>query len=124
MTDDERRCAISGEPAQRDHHLTGRGADGTQLDDELTVPLSHDGHELVHEDLRNQAIDKPLLADSVPEQIERRLRRVGLFFGRVAESAPPFSWMLLLAREFVRWADELGGWVNRLDTKFPQWRLA
>ena len=123
MNEDPEPCVITGKPAERDHHISGRGADEEQLDDDLTVPVSHDGHELVHEDLRNQGIDKPLQADSVPERIERRLRRTGVFLGRMAESVPPLEWMLALARALTRWADELKGWVYRLDTKCPGWRL-
>jgi hypothetical protein len=117
-------CPITGQRPERSHHLTGRGSDGQQLDDELTAPVSHNAHELVHEDLRNAGIDKRLEMDSVPERLERRLRRVGLFLGRVAESVPPFSWMLALARACQHWADELGGWVYRLDATCPGWRLA
>jgi len=121
---DDTRCAITGDSAERRHHITGWGTDDAQLDDDLTVPLSHDGHEVVHEDLRNAGLDKPLEADSVPERIERRLRRAGLFLARVAESVPPLSWMLALAQALTRWADELGEWLHRLKTCCPGWELA
>ncbi len=122
MENDE-RCAITGGPAERGHHLTGRGPDGEQLDEELTAPVGHDGHELVHEDLRREGLDKPLEADTVPERMERRLRRVGLFMGRVAEAVPPLAWLMALARSCARWADELAGFVRALDSWNPGWRL-
>jgi hypothetical protein len=124
VTGDERRCVITGEHAGRNHHVSGRGADGAQLDDELSVPLTHDAHELVHEDLRNARLDKPLQANSIPERVERRLRRFGLFLARVAEGIPSLGWMQVVAASVTRWADELRGWIDRLDATFPQWRLA
>ena len=47
-------CAICGGRAVDPHHLTGRGSDRLQLDPDLTAPLCHDDHELIHEDLRTE----------------------------------------------------------------------
>lgn len=116
-------CAICGQPAVDPHHLTGKGPDGGYLDGELTAPTCHDDHELLHEDLRHDRIDKPLGDVSVFERVAYRLERVAVFFSRLAERTP-FSWVIRLAASMRRWAGELRSGVNALDAWNPAWRLA
>lgn len=117
-------CAICGRLANHEHHESGRGPDGSQLDPHLTAPVCHEDHDLLHDDLRTAGIDRPLQATSVPERIERRLERVGLFLGRVAEAFPPFRWIGAIASACSRWAAELGSFVASLDRCCPGWRQA
>jgi hypothetical protein len=118
------RCAICGGDPEDDHHLTGRGSDGEQLDDELVAGLCHDDHELLHEDLRQDGLDKPLRASTIFERVARRLQRVGVFLARVAEGVLPFRWIAGIAAALGRWADELNSSVCALDAWNPGWRLA
>lgn len=117
-------CAICGQPGDDWHHLTGRGADDLQLDPEVTAPLCHDDHELIHGDLRAEHVDKPLAAITIVERVAHRLRRVGVFLVRVAEAVPPLRWLARLAAGMRQWADELTGHVRALDAWNPSWRLA
>ena len=124
MDPDGHRCDICGKQVRRDaHHLTGRGDDGAQLDDELTADLCHDDHELNHDDLRRLNIDQPLRSSNVLERIERRLARVGIFLARVGE-ATGFTWCLLLAAACSKWAVELHGAIGALDQWDRGWRHA
>ena len=52
-------CATCGKPPEDGNHLTGRGCDHEQLDDELTAPTCHECHEIFHEELRLLDIDCP-----------------------------------------------------------------
>ena len=115
-------CVLCEKPSRHDHHLTGRGHDHHQLDDTLTVPLCFDHHNRVHAELRIDEVDNPLTACSVPEVIERRLRRFAQFIGLLATRAPAFVWAEHLARSLVLWADELKGFVAHLDTLKIPWR--
>ena len=115
-------CVRCGKPSRHDHHLTGRGQDHHQLDDTLTIPLCFDDHVLIHAELRIDEVDNPLTACSVPEVIERRLRRVAHVMGLFGSSAPAFVWAEHLARSLVLWADELKGFVAHLDTLKIPWR--
>ncbi len=114
-------CAICGRPAEDPHHLTGRGPDSEYLDDDLAAPLCHDDHELLHEDLRHDRIDKPFGDLSVFERVAYRLERVAVFFSRLAEQAP-LQWIVTLAEAMRRWAGELRRGVDDLDSKHPRWR--
>jgi hypothetical protein len=118
--DDE--CAICGGAACDSHHLTGRGPDGGYLDPELTVDECHDDHELLHEDLRQEGIDKPLRDANVFERVAYRLERAAVFFTRLAEQAP-FAWLVKLAGSMRQWAGELRSGVAALDARIPAWRL-
>jgi hypothetical protein len=118
----DERCVICGEPACDLHHLTGRGPDGRQLDEELTAPTCHDDHELVHDDLRHQGVHKPLKETSVFERVAYRLERVAVFFARLAEQLP-FAWLQRLAGSMCQWAGELRTGVAALDAWNPNWRL-
>jgi hypothetical protein len=107
---------------QRHHHVTGRGADGQYLDAELTAPVCHDDHELCHEDLRNADLDRPCRARTLVERVEYRLRRMALFFGRMAEANRNDFFYGWLARRLEVWANELARHVAGLDRYFPAWR--
>jgi hypothetical protein len=125
MTDEP--CAICGRPAAGDHdphHLTGRETPKKQLDDDVTAHLCHDDHELVHEDLRTEGLDRPLGPATPLGRVARRLERVAVFLARVAESVPLMGWMAALAGGVRRWADELHRCEAQLDAWNPGWRLA
>lgn len=119
---DDTICAICGGAHERGHHLTGRGADGDYLDPDLVAPLCHSDHELVHEDLRQAGVDKPVGAVSIFEQVAYRLERVGVFVGRVAEVAP-FAWLTSLAAAVHTWSAQLYSAAAALDAWNPAWRL-
>ena len=116
-------CLLCGEPSDHQHHLTGRGVDHAQLDQTLTVPLCHDHHELVHQDLRSGGIDKPLQSTTPPERIARRLERVSTFLGRVYDFFP-FSWLAVAATAVRGWATELAQFITALDQWDIRWRGA
>jgi hypothetical protein len=100
-------CSICGGPADDAHHLTGRGPGHVHLDPDLVAPLCHDDHELVHEDLRQEALDNPTVATSPTRQVAFRLRRAAIFLARVADANPALGWLVHLASALRRWADEL-----------------
>jgi hypothetical protein len=107
---------------ERGHHVTGRGADGEYLDAVLKAPLCHDDHELCHEDLRNAGLDRPCQARTLVEQVEYRLRRIALFFARVAEADRNHVFYAWLARRLEVWANDLARHVASLDRYLPGWR--
>jgi hypothetical protein len=116
-------CAICGQPADDPHHLTGRGCDGAYLDPDLTASTCHDDHELLHEDLRNEGVDKPLAQATIVEKIVYRLTRTAVFVGRMAEAIPGMAWLANLARGLRRWAEDLRGFVAVLDAWNSGWRI-
>ena len=120
---DRHACVLCGLPGDHQHHLTGRGADHEQLDQQFTVPLCHSDHELVHAELRTAKIDRPLSATTVPERMERRLERVAAFLGRAYEYFP-FVWVGCAAVAVRQWALELGQFIAALDQWNPAWRRA
>jgi hypothetical protein len=109
-------------PGQRDHHVTGRGQDGEYLDSELKPPLCHDDHELCHEDLRRAGLDRPCQARTFVERVEYRLRRVALFFGRLAEADRNQLFYAWLAQRLEVWANDLARHIASLDRYLPAWR--
>ena len=117
-------CAICGRAMADLHHLTGRGPDAGQLDPDLVVPLCHDDHELLHEDLRTEGLDRPCHAVTAVERVAHRLQRAGIFLARVAENVPPLCWLAGLAQGMRRWASELLDHVRTLDDWDSGWRLA
>ena len=114
-------CAICGEPACDEHHLTGRGADGKQLDDELVAPACHEHHEVIHAELRIEGIDTPLKGEHLLERLERRLRRAAIFLGQLF-AHQRLEWARRMADAFVGWAEELRALIDRLDGWNRGWR--
>ena len=101
-------CAMGDDELGDDlHHLTGRGSDKNYLDPELVVVLCHDHHELIHDDLRQEQVDKPLDSVSAASRVARRLIRVALIFDRVAEVTPTLGCLIGVAAAMRRWAEEL-----------------
>jgi hypothetical protein len=120
MGDDE--CAmLCGNPKDHDHHVSGRGHDHEQLDDEFLFPVCTSDHQLIHDDLRSEGIDNPLLADTVPEIVERCLRRRAVIVARLHERLE-WPWLALAADALARMADMLYDHVEELDYRFPGWR--
>jgi hypothetical protein len=99
-------CAICGERSHHAHHLTGREGE-PQLDPDLVAPVCHDDHDLIHEDLRFEGLDRPLVDATTAERLERRLRRLSFFLLRVGETYPDFTWVPVVALHCQIWADDL-----------------
>ena len=117
-------CIFGDDPSDDPHHISGRGADGRQLDDDVVVPLCHDHHELIHDDLRLDGLDKPLRMDNPIDQTVRRLRRAAAFLARLADAVPAISSLAYMARGMQRWADQLERFSQTLDRWNPSWRDA
>ncbi len=115
-------CVRCGDPATQLHHVTGRGADSEQLDDELVLPVCPDCHDLIHEELRLEGIHYPLIRNSIIERLERRLRRLAINLARIADKAWPQVFVGLIALNCLKWAEELAMLVKLLDRWNPAWR--
>jgi hypothetical protein len=115
------RCIACSKPADHGHHVTGRGSDHDQLDSDLTVPLCHEDHVLIHQDLRTAGIDDPTEMNTVPERIEHRLRRVATLLGRLSEFLSS-TWISAAAIAVVSWANELSQFVAAMDHWNLGWR--
>src|SRR5829696_6353771 len=121
-------CVICGQPAVVDHHLTG-----WRLDPALMLPHCHDHHELVHDDWNTAGVpaknrrfndsddDQP---PTVLHGLYLRLRRLGLWLGRLAEDGVWQPVTGLLAAAVSRWATSLERCIGGLDASVPSWRHA
>lgn len=92
-------CLICGREGRWQlHHPTGRGADGEYLDPGFTVPLCHDHHTLVHDNLKTLGLegDRPIA-----------LGRVALRLTRSAVLAALAESIAMSAELFDRWASDL-----------------
>jgi hypothetical protein len=98
-------CAICGRPAKVHHHLTGRDHLQAYLDPGLVVPVCHDHHQLLHDDLRDEQLDRVHEPLAVIERVAHRLRRVAVFFTRLAKT--PMDLWAALAQTLRLWADRL-----------------
>jgi hypothetical protein len=101
----ERRCMVCGAAAVEAHHITGRDGCRVQFDPELTVDLCRSHHELVHEDLRDEDLDRVRRPLRDPERVAHRLQRLAVLFARAA-GHPTDAWAQL-ASHLRAWADEL-----------------
>jgi hypothetical protein len=85
-------CAHCGIEGAVGHHLTGRDAQLRYLDPRLTIPLCHDLHVLVHDDLRAVGVDDPphrvTAQQPLVELVAIRLRRLATGLGRIAGMYP------------------------------------
>ena len=113
----ESDCVVCGARAAHFHHITGRGNNGKQLDDHLGIFVCVDDHVLLHADLANAHLNKPLTSDETPTLIGRRLRRTALTFSRVIEVSSLFLWLFPFCLSFNDWADELDGYMKRPNAK-------
>jgi hypothetical protein len=120
------RCAYCDAEGAMRHHLTGRDPQLRYLDPRLTLPLCHDHHQLIHDDLRVVGVDDPATGTSrrLPfvERVEWRLRRLAVALGRLARALPDWRWLGTLAASAKRWADELAWDIRVRDTRDPGWR--
>jgi hypothetical protein len=122
-------CIFCGEPADDDHDITARGADGRYLDPELKSPLCHSCHELCGDDLYTHGLAVPGGGSTFLESLELRLARLGVFLGRLAEALPeplaPLAALIgLLALHLARWREGLHRSIAALDRYSPGWRDA
>jgi hypothetical protein len=118
------RSLFSSEPAERRHHVTGRGPDGRYLDPEFTAPLTHTEHELVHDDWQTLELTDSNHPETFLDSLELCLKRAGPFVGRLSETMPEpiATFLALLARCLTRWAARLEGSLHALNTYSPGWR--
>lgn len=120
------RCVYCGAEGALRHHLTGRDAQLRYLDPRLTLPLCHDCHQLVHDDLRTLDVDDPqdraIEEQPLVELVELRLRRLAVALGRIADALPDFTWLARLAETAKWWADHLRRDVTARDARDPGWR--
>ena len=120
------RCAYCGGKHPLTHHATGRDHQLRYLDPSLTIPLCHDHHQLVHDDLRAAGVDDPqtraAIRLSFVERVEVRLRRLAVAIGRLASMFPGVTFLAHLAERLKRWADELSWDLAARDARDPGWR--
>lgn len=101
-------CSFCGEPSDDRHHLTGKGPTRQYLHPELTADLCHRHHELIHDALRHQQIDKPQPGDGWNSLrfVEHTLRRIAVFIAQYAIRADNPVWALI-ASALVECAERL-----------------
>lgn len=116
------RCIGCEAHASRRHHPTGRDFAEEYLDADLTVPVCHDDHELIHDDRRTLGTQEPPAPLSWFERVELRLRRIAGDLARLAELHPDKGWLPRCARWLLRWADELANGLRAMDARDPGWR--
>lgn len=116
-------CAYCGRDGRwQHHHLTGRDDQNSYLDPSLTAPACHDDHTLSGDDwhtFRLMTVDRTL---TLVERVELRLRRLGCEFARMDLAQGGGTLWGRLADGCVRWANELGRFVECLDDRWPDWR--
>ena len=111
-----------GRPATQWHHVTGRGANREQLDNDCVLQVCDECHDLIHEELRFEGVHYPLLSTSALDRVERRLRRLAINVARIADNPWVMVLALLVAPNLIKCADELATLAKRLDRWNPAWR--
>ena len=117
-------CTLCDQPSVAMHHLTGR-----LLDPLLEMPLCHDHHWFVHDDWWTAGVgakvgeDEPAL-DTLLHGLAKRLRRIAMFLGRLAEMNLFTPLSALLAEALACWADDVEVCIDRLDNAVPCWQSA
>ncbi len=106
-------CAMCGQPAREMHHVTGRGPGRGRLDAGLVVGLCRRHHNLVHQDLRGEGLDRPSSGSAwgAVASVRFRLERCGLFLGRYSDFQDEPFWPLL-ATAIREWSYALGAGVG------------
>lgn len=115
-------CAFCGGPADRLHHPTGRDHEGRYLDPMLVFPADHDCHEFVHDDWRQENVDKLDVALTPVEYIAIGLHRLAMNLGRVDDAIRGGTFWALLGSAAERWATVIDDHVRYLDERSPAWR--
>ena len=94
------------------HHVHG-SLDGAHLAPETTVTITEEEHDREHAIRRGLRLDRGARAKTPAERVELQLRRRGVFEGStLARQAPEGAlrqWILMVAEDDVRLADELAG---------------
>jgi hypothetical protein len=94
------------------HHVHG-SLDGVHLAPESTVTISVPAHDREHAIRRGLRLDRGARAKTPAERVELQLRRRAVFEGStLARQAPEGAlrqWILMIAEDDVRLADELAG---------------
>ena len=92
------------------HHPHG-SLDGAHLAAESTVTMTEEEHDREHAIRRGLRLDRGARAETPAERVELQLRRRGAFEGStLARQAPEGAlrqWVLMIAEDDVRLADEL-----------------
>jgi hypothetical protein len=94
------------------HHIHG-SLNGQHLAPESTVTITEEEHDREHAIRRGLRLDRGARAKTPAERVELQLRRRGVFEGstlvRQAPEGALRQWVLMIAEDDVRLADELAG---------------
>ena len=116
-------CTVCGRVgAWEQHHPTGRDQRDRYLDPTLTMPLCHDHHTLVHDDLHTLGLSHADERPTLIESIVVCLRRLAAVLARVDATRPVVTFWGLLADAMTGWADALTSTVECWDARDPRWR--
>jgi hypothetical protein len=111
------RC---GRVAAEQHHLSAKDDTDTHMNPELWVWLCKPCHLADHNTRHILELQHVTGRLTVPERIELCLRRVAAFLGSLGD---PWSVLTLpLAGAMSGWADDLAGFRQLLDGRYPDWR--
>ncbi len=127
------KCVFCGRGTRIEHHITGRA-----LDVNLAFPHCHNHHTWMHDDwfsagagAKALRVERSSVHQEDPEAVERpptvlhvlylRLRRLGMWLGRLAAQgiSPPLTEPL--ARSIAQWANALARCIAALDAHQPGW---
>jgi hypothetical protein len=115
-------CVLCARPSVDAHHVTQHG-----IDFELTLPLCHDHHEVVHDDWRGADVAADVAPETLLHALQLGMERLAMIAGRAAatEALEPAREMLAaLATWLAKWASRLIGAIAALDAGAPGWREA